>query len=59
MENLFWVSGEIISKFEYYFSYRTIYTKGSLLGLVVGEAKKWVLNLLPAKLQKRGMSLVF
>ena len=29
------------------------------MGLVVGEDRKWVLNLLPIALSKRGMGLVF
>ena len=39
--------------------WRPICRKGSLLGLVIGEDKKWVLNPLPITLHKRGMGLVF
>ena len=47
--------GEARPKYEYPLSYR----KGSLLSLVVGEDKKWVLKHLPVALPKHEMGLVF
>jgi len=59
MRDLFWVTVEAQPKCEYHLSRRLIFRKGSLLGPVVGEDKKYVLNLLPAALPNRGMGLVF
>ena len=59
MRDPFWVTAEAQPKYEYPLSWRLICRKGSLLGPVVGEDKKYVLNPLPVALPKHGMDLVF
>ena len=59
MRDLFFVTAEAQPKYEYPLSWRLVCRKGSLLGHVVGEDQKYVLNLLPVALTKRRMSLVF
>ena len=53
--NPFWLPGEAQPKYEYSLSWR----QGSILGLVAGEDKKWVLNILPVALPKHEIDLVF
>ena len=47
------------SEYEYHLSWKSIYRKDSLLGLVVGEDAEYVLNILPVALLKVRMDLVF